>query len=61
MPPGIAGAFGDTVMYWQLCALEPQLLAAVTQILPGVLPKLTVIAFVPVPELMVAPEGTVQL
>ena len=44
-----------------LAALVPQLLVAVTEILPAVDPIVTVIAFVPEPLVIVAPAGTVQL
>ena len=45
-----------------LAALVPQALVAVTLILPdAALPKSTVMEFVPVPDVMAAPAGTVQL
>ena len=42
-------------------ALVPQLLLAVTDTLPLVVTKLTTIPVVPCPDVMAAPEGTVQL
>ena len=50
-----------STMAEQLALLEPQALYAVTQTLPLVASKLTVMEFVPCPVAMVAPEGTVQL
>ena len=41
--------------------LVPQLLEALTLIVPDEVPKVTVILSVPCPEVMVAPLGTVQL
>ena len=45
----------------QLVLLVPQLLTADTHTLPGLVPKVTVIPVVPVPAVMVAPVGIVQL
>jgi hypothetical protein len=50
-----------TVTVMQLALLIPQALLAVTHTLPLVLPKVTVMAVVPCPEVIVAPDGTVQL
>jgi len=41
--------------------LEPQVLSAVTPILPADAAKSTVIEVVPAPEVMVAPPGTVHV
>ena len=49
------------VMVALLAELVPQLLVAVTETVPAVDPMETVIEFVPAPEVMVAPAGTVQL
>jgi hypothetical protein len=45
----------------QLALLVPQLLTVETHTLPPLVPKVTVILDVPVPAVMVAPDGTVQL
>ena len=59
--PGIAGALGDTDMALQTCEVELQVLLASTQILPLLVPKVTVMVFVPAPAVMLAPPGNVQL
>ena len=41
--------------------IQPLTEVSVTDMLPPVLLKSTVIVFVPCPELMLAPEGTLQL
>jgi hypothetical protein len=59
--PGIA-VLTDTI--WtkrQLGGLEPQLLPAITQILPEVPPAVIVMVVVPCPEFMTVPAGTVHV
>jgi hypothetical protein len=41
--------------------VTPQLLVAVTQMLPPTVPDVTIIAFVPCPEVIVHPVGTDQV
>ena len=60
MAPGAAGGT-DMVTGRVPAPLVPQLLLAVTLIVPPLVPKFTVIEFVPCPETMVAPAGTVQV
>lgn len=43
-----------------LWPLPPQELLALTSTLPDVLPQLTVIEVLPFPEVILAPEGTLQ-
>lgn len=61
--PGCAGVPGLTVTAKVLVSLVPQALDAVTVIFPfcPALPEVTVIAFVPAPEVIVHPVGTVQV
>ena len=63
MAPGVAGAAGRTVTASEFAALVPQLLPAVTVILPlfPVEPVVTVIEVVPCPFEIDHPAGTVQL
>ena len=61
IPPGIAGVFGSTVTVIQFWVPELQLLLAFTQTLPAVVPKSTVMVFVPCPAVIVAPAGTVHV
>jgi hypothetical protein len=61
MEPGIAGIEGETVIVLQTCGVELQLLLALTQIFPELDPEVMVIEFVPCPDVIVAPDGTVQL
>jgi len=60
MLPGVAGA-GVTVTAIAVGVLVPQLLSAVTLMLPDTLPKFTEMDVVPCPATMVLPEGTVQV
>ena len=57
----MAGALGDKVIAMQPGELELQVLLAVTQTFPAVVPKVTVTVFVPCPAVTLAPVGTVQL
>ena len=58
--PGVAGD-SPTVINVELAELVPQLLVAVTEMLPVADPIETVMVFVPDPEVIDAPAGTVQL
>lgn len=60
MGPGAAGVV-VTATGNVLAAVLPQLLVAVTEILPELLPVLTVIDVVPWPELIAHPFGTDQV
>ena len=60
MAPGVAG-IEVTVTAEVEAALSPQVFSAVTETLPEVAPKSTVMDVVPWPEATVAPEGTVQV
>ncbi len=58
----LAGVFGAPLTVIQRDALVPHVLWEETQICPFVkVPKFTFILLVPLPLLMVAPVGTVQL
>ena len=60
--PGVGGVrVLETVIAEQVCELDPQELSAVTQIFPELIPNDTVIELVACPEVIVAPEGTVQV
>ena len=61
--PGVAGAAGETVTVTELDPLVPQLLPAVTEMLPlfPYAPVVTVIDVVPAPAVIVQPVGTVQV
>ena len=59
--PAYAVGNGLTTMALQLVELVPQLLPAVTQILPEELPKVTIIEVVPCPDDIDAPDGTVHV
>ena len=61
--PGVEGAAGDTVTVTELDPLVPQLLPAVTEMLPlfPYAPVVTVIDVVPAPAVIVQPVGTVQV
>lgn len=63
MVPGVAGVPGLTDTANVLALLVPQLLVAVTVILPfwPAVPAVTVIELVPAPPVIVHPAGTVQL
>jgi len=60
MALGTAGT-GVTIIACEEATLEPQVLSAVTPILPADAAKSTVIEVAPVPEVMVAPPGTVHV
>jgi hypothetical protein len=60
MEPGVL-RLPDEVTTIELATLEPQLLFAVTSILPDVLPNVTVIDVVNCPAVIVDPEGTVHV
>ena len=61
VPTAPTAGVGSTVTGRQLLPLTPQALDAVTQTVPEVLAKVTVMPFVPDPEVMDAPVGIVQL
>ena len=61
MVPGVEGVEDVIVAANMLAALAPQLLFAVTLILPELTPKVTVIELVVCPAVMVAPDGTLQV
>ena len=58
--PG-AGGGGAIFIVRQVEELVPQLLDAVTQIVPPVAPKVTEILVVPCPEFIVEPDGAVHV
>lgn len=57
---GVAGGPFNTTLNVTGVPL-PQLAVSVTVIKPPVVPKSTTIALVPAPDVIVAPEGTLQL
>jgi hypothetical protein len=57
----VDGATELTVTEYVCALLFPQPLPATTVTLPDELAKVTIIDVVPCPDVMVAPEGTVQL
>ena len=57
----LVGKFGFIVIATQLALLIPQLFIATIHTFPALVPKVTVILFVPAPAVMVAPAGIVQL
>ena len=61
--PGVAGVAGETVTGFVAAAEVPQEFPAVTVMFPfcPAEPEVTVIAFVPAPEVIVHPVGTVQV
>ena len=60
MVPGVETALIIEIVR-HVGVLVAQILLAVTQIFPPVVPDVTEMDVVPCPELMVHPEGTVQL
>jgi hypothetical protein len=54
----LAATFGFTVTLRVLATLDPQVLLAVTLTVPDVLPIVTIIELVLVPEVIVAPAGS---
>ena len=61
MAPGWAGAAGLTVMLLEDAELLPQVPVAMTDIDPVVDPVVTEIDVLPCPELIVQPDGTLQV
>jgi len=57
----LVGKFGFIVIATATCIAHSATIYSTTHTLPALVPKVTVILFVPAPAVMVAPAGIVQL